>query len=82
LPPGSSGIETVQELLDKPLAELIALPLMNEKTAEKALAVARYALATHKPEVATEVAHHARSTKGIFCGDRTALAMTTGASGA
>jgi len=50
-----AGIETVQELLDKPLEELVALPGMNEKTAEKALAVARYALATHKPEVATEV---------------------------
>ncbi len=50
-----AGIESVQELLDKPLAELVALPGMSEKTAEKALAVARYAVATHKPEVATEV---------------------------
>jgi N utilization substance protein A len=50
-----AGIESVQELLDKPIADLVALPGMNEKTAEKALAVARYAVATHKPEVATEV---------------------------
>jgi len=50
-----AGIESVQELLEKPVADLVGLPGMNEKTAEKALAVARYALATHKPEVATEV---------------------------
>jgi len=50
-----AGIESVQELLEKPVADLVGLPGMNEKTAEKALAVARYALATHKPEVAAEV---------------------------
>jgi len=50
-----AGIETAQELIDKPLAELAALPGMNERTAEGAVAVARYAVATHKPEVVTEV---------------------------
>ena len=50
-----AGIETVQELLDKPLEELAAIPGLGEKTAEKALAVARYALATHRPEVPAEL---------------------------
>jgi N utilization substance protein A len=52
-----AGIESVQELLDKPLEELLALPGIGEKTAEKALAVARYALARHQAEqaAATEV---------------------------
>jgi N utilization substance protein A len=50
-----AGIETVQELLAKPLEELAAIANMGEKNAEKALAVARYALATHRPETPTEV---------------------------
>ena len=36
-------------------ADLLAIPGMGEKTAEKALAVARYAQATHKPEAPAEV---------------------------
>jgi len=50
-----AGIETVQELLDKPLEELAAIPGLGEKTAEKAIAVARYALATHRPEIPAEL---------------------------
>ncbi len=50
-----AGIESVQELLAHPVEELIAIPGVGEKTAEKALAVARYALATHRPETPTEL---------------------------
>jgi N utilization substance protein A len=46
------GIESVQELLDLPLDKLVAIPGVGEKTADKVLAVARYALATHRPEAA------------------------------
>src|SRR6185436_17113898 len=48
-------IETVEGLLDKPLEELAAIPGLGEKTAEKAIAVARYALATHRPEIPAEL---------------------------
>ena len=50
-----AGIESVQELLAMPLEELVAIPGVGEKTADKALAVARYALATHRPETPAEV---------------------------
>jgi N utilization substance protein A len=43
----SAGIETVQELVDKPLAELIEIPGIGEKTAEKLLATAKEYLAAH-----------------------------------
>jgi N utilization substance protein A len=40
-----AGIESVQELLAAPLEKLLEIPGVSERTAGKALAVARYALA-------------------------------------
>jgi N utilization substance protein A len=45
----SAGIETVQELVDKPLEQLVEIPGIGEKTAEKLLAQAREYLASHPP---------------------------------
>jgi len=45
----SAGIETVQELVDAPLAKLVEIPGIGEKTAEKLLTVAQEYLAAHPP---------------------------------
>lgn len=48
----SGGIETVQELVATPLAKLIEIPGIGEKTAEKLLAAGQEYLAAHPPEAA------------------------------
>jgi len=45
----SAGIETLQELLATPLATLIEIPGIGEKTAERLLASAHEYLAAHPP---------------------------------
>jgi N utilization substance protein A len=45
----SAGIETVQELLAKPLETLVEIPGIGEKTAEKLIATANEYLAAHPP---------------------------------
>jgi N utilization substance protein A len=45
----SAGIETVQELVAKPLETLTEIPGIGEKTAEKLLATAQEYLAAHPP---------------------------------
>ena len=45
----SAGIETVQELVATPLEQLVQIPGIGEKTAEKVLATAQEYLAAHPP---------------------------------
>jgi len=52
-----AGIESVGELLAAEPARLLAIPGMNERTIEKALAVGRWAEAKHKAEAATHEVH-------------------------
>ena len=45
----SAGIETVQELVATPLEQLVQIPGIGEKTAEKVLATAQEYMAAHPP---------------------------------
>jgi N utilization substance protein A len=52
-----AGVESVQELLALEPERLLAIPGVGEKTAEKALAVARWTLARHQAETAATEVH-------------------------
>jgi N utilization substance protein A len=53
-----AGVESVQELLALDLTRLMAIPGIGERTAEKALAVARWTLAKHQAETAASTEVH------------------------
>jgi N utilization substance protein A len=52
-----AGVESVQELLALDSERLLAIPGVSENVAEKALAVARWALARHQAETAANEIH-------------------------